>query len=87
MTKVTVAQPINTTGVYHTTECVNSQEIRNPREITKEKAERIGLHECVHCAKNYQQKKTQKKAYYRLIRDSNSVEELQENVNASSIGE
>jgi len=84
---VIVAQPINTTGVYHTSECVNCQEIRNPREITKEKAKRIGLHECVHCAKAYEKTKEQKKAYYRLIRDSNSVDELQENVNASSIGE
>jgi len=85
--KVTVAQPINTTGVYHTSECKNCQMIRNTREITKEKAERIGLHECVHCAKTYEQKKTQKKEYYRVARDANTIEELTENVNASSIGE
>jgi len=87
MTKVTVALPINTTGVYHTMECVNCKEIRNPREISKEKAERIGLHECVHCAKAYDTAKDQEKAYYRLIRDSNDIEELKENVNASSISD
>lgn len=85
--KVIVRTPIHATGVYHTTECKNCERIQNRREITKEKAEQVGLHECVHCTKNYGQKKDQKKAYYRLLRDSNSVEELKENVNASSIGE
>jgi len=87
MTKVTVALPINTTGVYHTMECKNCEMIANKREITKEKAERIGLHECVHCAKTYTQKKNQKKEYYRVVRDANTIEELKENVNASSISD
>jgi len=84
---VIVAQPIYKTSVYHTTDCVNCDAIRNPREMTKERAKRIGLYECVHCTQTYDNSHDHETEYLRLLKNSDSIKELQENVNASSISD
>jgi len=84
---VTVAQPIYKTNVYHTSECVNCDAIRNPREMTQDRAERLGLYECVHCTQRYDQAESHATEYTRVLRESNTIEELREEVNASSISD
>lgn len=77
---VTVALPINKPNVYHTTNCKNCQEIANPREIPKAKAKRIGLTECVHCAKEYNRQHEQETKHYRALRDADTITELKAEV-------
>jgi len=57
--------------VYHTdTTCYNRQRISNELELTKEKAERLGLSECKHCAGIIHREKNHDWSYQEALRNA-----------------
>jgi len=63
------------TECYHTEACANAERITNQEEIPKEKAERLGLHECILCkGESITQERTRDSLRYAISRGEVELE-------------
>ena len=78
---VIIKIPLNRTDVYHTETCNNVQAMANKREVSKAQAEEFGLRPCKTCTDQLGGSLEYDNSAQRVLKDSNTIAELQEALN------